>query len=78
MEEKDAIVQNTEEAIEEQAEEIKAEETEETKPAADSVMDDDIQYTFVVPKGEIYKDPDDDISEPVTADPEPADREGHP
>lgn len=72
MEEKDAIVQNTEEAIEEQAEEIKAEETEETKPAADSVMDDDIQYTFVVPKGEIYRDPDDDIPEPVTADPEPA------
>ena len=33
--------------------------TEVTNPAADSVMDDDIQYTFVVPRGEIYRDPAD-------------------
>lgn len=73
MEEKDAIVQNTEEAIEEKTEEIKAEDM---TPAADSVMDDDIQYTFVVPKGEIYRDPDDEIPEqipePEMVDPEPA------
>ena len=50
---KEAIVQNTEEGIE------TGTEVKETKPAADSVMDDDIQYTFVVPKGEIYRDPSD-------------------
>ena len=50
---KEAIVENTEVGIEIEAE------AEETKPAADSVVDDDIQYTFVVPKGEIYRDPAD-------------------
>ena len=37
--------------------------------ASGNVVDDDIQYTFVVPKGEIYVDPDE-----VSADPEPADQ----
>ncbi len=63
MEEKEAIVKNTEEAIEEK--------TEMTNPAG-NVVDDDIQYTFVVPKGEIYRDPDDEIPEPVMVEPEPA------
>ena len=56
---REAIEQNTEESIETKAEE--------TKPAADSVMDDDIQYTFVVPKGEIYREP----AEPAQAETEP-------
>lgn len=33
-------------------------------PTAGSVLDDDIEYTFVVPKGEIYVDPDLPASEP--------------
>lgn len=64
-ENKEAIVKNTEEDIE-----VKAEDT---RPVADSVVDDDIQYTFVVPKGEIYREPEvvaDSIAEPET--PEPA------
>ena len=56
---REAIEQNTEESIETKAEE--------TKPAADSLMDDDIQYTFVVPKGEIYREP----AEPAQAETEP-------
>ena len=55
MEEKETIVQNKEESIEAEAEEIKAEET---APGSGNVVDDDIQYTFVVPKGEVYIDPD--------------------
>ena len=47
---KEDIVQNNVESIETQAED--------TTPAAENVVDDDIQYTFVVPKGEIYRDPD--------------------
>ncbi len=54
-ENKETIVQNNEEGIETKAEEA--------KPAADNVVDDDIQYTFVVPKGEIYRDPDLEPSE---------------
>ena len=45
-----AIVENNEEVIGTKAEQ--------TEPAADSVMDDDIQYTFVVPKGEVYREPE--------------------
>ena len=58
---KEDIVQNNEESIETKAED--------TTPAAENVVDDDIQYTFVVPKGEIYRDPDlegpEAIPEPV-------------
>ena len=71
---KEDIVQNNEESIETKAED--------TTPAAENVVDDDIQYTFVVPKGEIYRDPDleppvpeeteDNIPEPVVIEPEPA------
>ena len=56
-EKKETVVQNIEEGI--------GSEVEETKPAAENVVDDDIQYTFVVPKGEIYRDPD---LEPSAAD----------
>ena len=31
---------------------------ERNEPAGTGAPDDDIQYTFVVPKGEIYQDPD--------------------
>ena len=61
-EKKETVVQNIEEGI--------GSEVEETKPAAENVVDDDIQYTFVVPKGEIYRDPDLEPSE--TDEPEPA------
>ena len=54
MEEKEAIVQNNE-SIRADAEEIKANGT---APVSGNVVDDDIQYTFVVPKGEVYIDPD--------------------
>ena len=47
---REAIVENNEEVIGTKAEQ--------TEPAADSVMDDDIQYTFVVPKGEVYREPE--------------------
>ncbi len=70
-ENKETIVQNNEEGIETKAEEA--------KPAADNVVDDDIQYTFVVPKGEIYRDPDlepeETLPEPVVIEPEPAEGE---
>ena len=68
-----ANVQNTEESISTKAEE--------TRPAADNVTDDDIQYTFVVPKGEVYREPEEAdteaedteaVPEPVIAEPEPA------
>jgi hypothetical protein len=59
---KEDIVQNNEESIETQAED--------TKPAAENVVDDDIQYTFVVPKGEIYRDPD--LEPPVPEETEEA------
>ena len=49
-ENREDIIQNNEESIETKAED--------TTPAAENVVDDDIQYTFVVPKGEIYRDPD--------------------
>lgn len=68
------IVQNNEESIEAKAGE--------TVSAAESVVDDDIQYTFVVPKGEIYREPEpedsedpeepEEIPEPVMVEPEPA------
>ena len=65
---REAIEQNTEESIETKAED--------TTPAAENVVDDDIQYTFVVPKGEVYRDPDSEepegIPEPVMVEPEPA------
>ena len=75
-EKKETVVQNIEEGI--------GSEVEETKPAAENVVDDDIQYTFVVPKGEIYRDPDlepsdtdgpeseETVPEPVVIEPEPA------
>ena len=75
-EKKETVVQNIEEGI--------GSEVEETKSAAENVVDDDIQYTFVVPKGEIYKDPDleptdtdvseseETVPEPVVIEPEPA------
>ena len=75
-EKKKNVVQNIEEGI--------GSEVEETKPAAENVVDDDIQYTFVVPKGEIYRDPDlepsetaepeseETVPEPVVIEPEPA------
>lgn len=44
---------------------------ERNEPAGTGAPDDDIQYTFVVPKGEIYQDPD-LIPEPVVVEPEPA------
>ena len=50
---REAIEKNTEESIETKAEE--------TTPAADSVMDDDIQYTFVVPKGEVFREPEETL-----------------
>ena len=59
---KEDIVQNNEESIETQAED--------TTPAAENVVDDDIQYTFVVPKGEIYRDPD--LEPPVPEESEEA------
>lgn len=62
-ENREDILQNTEEGVE-----IKAEET---KPEADSVVDDDIQYTFVVPKGEIYTEP-----EPAVVESEPVEKAG--
>ena len=66
---KETVIQNNEEGIETKAEEM--------KPAAESVVDDDIQYTFVVPKGEIYREPEDEdpetVPEPVMVEPEPAD-----
>ncbi|MBQ6438953.1 MAG: FtsQ-type POTRA domain-containing protein [Mogibacterium sp.] len=50
-ENKEAIEQNKEESIEKQSEEA--------EPAADiAVVDEDIQYTFVVPKGEVYREPE--------------------
>ena len=79
-EKKETVVQNIEEGI--------GSEVEETKPAAENVVDDDIQYTFVVPKGEIYKDPDleptdtdvseseETVPEPVVIEPEPAEETG--
>ena len=75
-EKKDIVEQNIEEGI--------GSDVEETKPAAENVVDDDIQYTFVVPKGEIYRDPDlepadtdepeseEAIPEPAVIEPEPA------
>ena len=54
-EKKETDIQNNGGGIEAQT--IEAQ-TEDTTPAADNVVDDDIQYTFVVPKGEIYRDPD--------------------
>ena len=62
-EEKEVIVQNTEKGLEAKAEE--------TKPAADSTADDDIQYTFVVPKGEVFREPE-EVPEPVIIEPEAA------
>ena len=44
---------------------------ERNEPAGAGAPEDDIQYTFVVPKGEIYQDPD-LIPEPVMVEPEPA------
>lgn len=73
---KEAIVKNTEEGIEGEAK------AEEPVPAADSEVDDDIQYTFVVPKGEVYRDPDmeadaygEAVPEPVVIEPEPEETE---
>ena len=51
-EEKKTIAQNTEEDIQKKAGE--------PEPDAENVVDDDIQYTFVVPKGEVYTEPDTD------------------
>ena len=69
---KEEIIQNNGEVTEAEAED--------RKPAAESATDDDIQYTFVVPKGEIYKDPDlevpeEEIPEPVMVEPEPAEED---
>ncbi|MBR2390170.1 MAG: hypothetical protein IKA94_05170, partial [Mogibacterium sp.] len=67
-ENREDIIQNNGEGMEP--------ETEVSQPAAESAADDDIQYTFVVPKGEIYRDPDlegsEAIPEPVMVEPEPA------
>ena len=65
-ENKETIEQNNEEGIETK--------TEDSKPAPETVMDDDIQYTFVVPKGEIYRDPDLEPSETDAAEPSDTDR----
>ncbi len=43
-----------------------------SKPADNSVMDDDIQYTFVVPKGEIYREPEEDAAETENPEDKPA------
>ena len=61
---REANVQNTEEGIRSGSED--------TKPAADNAADDDIQYTFVVPKGEIYREPEEAVPEPAMVEPEPA------
>ena len=72
---KETIVQNNGEGIEAKAEE--------TRPAS-GTADDDIQYTFVVPKGEVFREPEEeadadsaeiipeDVPEPVVIEPEPA------
>ena len=69
---KEEIIQNNGEVTEAEAED--------RKPDAESAPDEDIQYTFVVPKGEIYKDPDlevpeEEIPEPVMVEPEPAEED---
>ena len=80
-------MEDNREAIEKNNEEVIETKAEETKPAADNVTDDDIQYTFVVPKGEVYREPEvtaeggpeetvegepeETIPEPVIIEPEP-------
>ena len=80
-------MEDNREAIEKTNEEVIETKAEETKPAADNVTDDDIQYTFVVPKGEVYREPEvtaeggpeetvegepeETIPEPVIIEPEP-------
>ena len=66
-EKKETNVENIGEDIATKAEDVKS--------AADNpenAVDDDIQYTFVVPKGEIYIEPEDVIPEPAVIEPEPA------
>ena len=66
-------MEDNREAIEKNNGEVIETKAEETKPAADNVTDDDIQYTFVVPKGEVYREPE------VTAEGEPEETvEGEP
>ena len=60
-EKKETVVPNIEEGF--------VSEVGEAKPAAENVVDEDIQYTFVVPKGEIYRDPDLEPSEISVAGP---------
>lgn len=45
----------------------------EAPETAESVVDDDIQYTFVVPKGEIYREPEEAEPEPEEGDEDPDD-----
>ena len=66
-EKKETNVENIGEDIAAKAEDV--------MPAEDNpenAVDDDIQYTFVVPKGEIYIEPEDVIPEPAVIEPEPA------
>ena len=69
-EKKETNVENIGEDIAAKAEDV--------MPAEDNpenAVDDDIQYTFVVPKGEVYREPDPEepgeIPEAVMAEPEP-------
>ncbi len=68
------------EKLEQNIEENNGVKAEEMTPAAGSVVDDDIEYTFVVPKGEVYREPEpeDETPEPETPElvmdePEPPD-----
>ena len=56
------------EKLEQNIEENNGVKAEEMTPAAGSVVDDDIEYTFVVPKGEVYREPEpeDETPEPET------------
>ena len=71
-EDREEIIQNNDGVTEQEAEEM--------RPDAESAADDDIEYTFVVPKGEVYRDPDSEepegIPEPVMVEPEPAEESG--
>ena len=66
-ENKEEIIQNSDGVTEPEAGEMLTEN--------ENAVDDDIQYTFVVPKGEVYREPDPEepgeIPEAVMAEPEP-------
>ncbi len=59
------------EKLEQNIEENNGVKAEEMTPAAGSVVDDDIEYTFVVPKGEVYREPEPEDETPEPETPEP-------